>query len=370
MKKCKATTLKNKPCSNNAKDGSDYCGIKSHQEKTIIPSIPPLKERFSSLSNFNSLLKLPSKWYALAYFFCVPIFGLIYYNIPNHFYHTTARFEKEYYSLADSLANQLVSEFEHFGNLHPEVLERRRPELINPDLFKYSQLIETKAKLNSVANFQVIGNRLQFDLLIHVSQLIKEDISTKNGINYKAPITISFFIHPTVSFDVFWSNSYFSASGTPRKIMNEVLDTFSGKVSPESSLTFKLEKQIYFEIDKFNDSGFILPVNHDLQFKSLIFNENDMKFVEEPFYIYMSPESYKNANTLFSILKGFPFEMKGGFLRYLYLSATTLTTLGLGDIYPLTAWARFWIIIETLLGILIIGLFLNSLANENSISSK
>ena len=61
---------------------------------------------------------------------------------------------------------------------------------------------------------------------------------------------------------------------------------------------------------------------------------------------------------------GFPSDFKDNASRMMYLSAVTLTTLGYGDIVPLTSLARTLTAIEAVSGILLIGLFLNSLARE------
>lgn len=52
------------------------------------------------------------------------------------------------------------------------------------------------------------------------------------------------------------------------------------------------------------------------------------------------------------------------FGRMLYLSAVTVTTVGYGDIVPLTDIARFAVSFEAIAGIVLIGLFLNALAHE------
>ena len=67
---------------------------------------------------------------------------------------------------------------------------------------------------------------------------------------------------------------------------------------------------------------------------------------------------------------GFPSEVRGSFVRMLYLSAVTITTLGYGDIVPLTTRARLLVTAEAVLGIIVIGLFLNSLAADHGRSSK
>jgi hypothetical protein len=48
----------------------------------------------------------------------------------------------------------------------------------------------------------------------------------------------------------------------------------------------------------------------------------------------------------------------------LYLSASTITTLGFGDIVPLTSAARLAVSCEAICGILVMGLFLNAVSKE------
>jgi hypothetical protein len=55
---------------------------------------------------------------------------------------------------------------------------------------------------------------------------------------------------------------------------------------------------------------------------------------------------------------------KDTFYRMLYLSAVTITTVGYGDIVPLTDLARAAVASEAILGIVLIGLFLNALSHE------
>jgi hypothetical protein len=61
---------------------------------------------------------------------------------------------------------------------------------------------------------------------------------------------------------------------------------------------------------------------------------------------------------------GDPAEASGLYLRMLYLSATTITTLGLGDIQPLSSSARTWVSVEAVAGIVLAGFFLNAVATR------
>lgn len=59
---------------------------------------------------------------------------------------------------------------------------------------------------------------------------------------------------------------------------------------------------------------------------------------------------------------GFPSsQVPGQLARMMYLSAITITTVGFGDILPLSTPARLAVASEAVLGIVLAGLFLNSL---------
>lgn len=61
---------------------------------------------------------------------------------------------------------------------------------------------------------------------------------------------------------------------------------------------------------------------------------------------------------------GLASDLDENYWRMLYLSAVTITTLGYGDIVPITNTSRILISMESILGIVLIGLFLNALAYE------
>jgi hypothetical protein len=50
----------------------------------------------------------------------------------------------------------------------------------------------------------------------------------------------------------------------------------------------------------------------------------------------------------------------------LYFSATTITTLGFADIVPLSNAARMVVSLESVLGIVLIGLFVNALSSAET----
>ncbi|HKQ04860.1 MAG TPA: potassium channel family protein [Blastocatellia bacterium] len=65
-------------------------------------------------------------------------------------------------------------------------------------------------------------------------------------------------------------------------------------------------------------------------------------------------------------IQGNPSNLSGYFQRMLYLSAVTITTLGYGDIAPLTTRARLLVLSEAVVGIIVIGLFINAGSQKKS----
>jgi len=65
-------------------------------------------------------------------------------------------------------------------------------------------------------------------------------------------------------------------------------------------------------------------------------------------------------------MNGVPPRDEDSFSRMLYLSASTITTAGFGDIVPLTKPARLAVTMESILGVLLAGLFLNAVARNKS----
>lgn len=61
---------------------------------------------------------------------------------------------------------------------------------------------------------------------------------------------------------------------------------------------------------------------------------------------------------------GDPHYASGLWWRMAYFSAVTITTVGFGDIAPVTTQARVFVAAEAILGIIFVGLFLNALATR------
>ena len=81
-------------------------------------------------------------------------------------------------------------------------------------------------------------------------------------------------------------------------------------------------------------------------------------------------EIWVNASTdavifhLTNAANGNPEEASGLYIRMCYLSAVTITTLGFGDITPVNSWARALVGTEAVFGVVLVGLFLNAVAQK------
>jgi hypothetical protein len=67
--------------------------------------------------------------------------------------------------------------------------------------------------------------------------------------------------------------------------------------------------------------------------------------------------------------QGSPSALSNEFVRFMYLSAMTITTVGYGDIVPLTDRARAATALEAVFGVVVVGIFLASLATQARRSS-
>jgi hypothetical protein len=78
----------------------------------------------------------------------------------------------------------------------------------------------------------------------------------------------------------------------------------------------------------------------------------------------VSPSVSRKLTRFYAAADGDPAYASGKWVRALYLSATTLTTLGLGDITAISNEGRIAIGIEAPAGIIVLGLFVNALARR------
>jgi voltage-gated potassium channel Kch len=80
--------------------------------------------------------------------------------------------------------------------------------------------------------------------------------------------------------------------------------------------------------------------------------------------LLMDRTTFSRLAHFYKAAEGDPHYASGLFWRMVYGSAVTVTTVGFGDITPVSSKARLLVGVEAVLGIVFIGLFLNALANR------
>lgn len=80
-------------------------------------------------------------------------------------------------------------------------------------------------------------------------------------------------------------------------------------------------------------------------------------------------ELVSNLKQYAQAVEGTPTSLGSNIIRMIYFSTITITTLGYGDIVPLTNTTRILVSLESFLGVILIGLFLNSLSPRKRLSS-
>lgn len=250
----------------------------------------------------------PKISYLLLYFFLIFAFAFIYSKISDEFYHSTIKSESYFTEPLITLKTSLNADI-------TSVLKENNNN--SPDKFLDNQSF-VKIDQIEVKEIEVSENHLDINLFIPV-------LSTNGGLRGINTSTIRVF-------------------GGNRKC-----NAYPGKL-------FKSIQILHDRIPgTLQQIGITVAPPCDVQKKDALI---------------VSEYSEQLFNNLTKSSTGSPTELEGDFARMLYLSATTLTTLGLGDITPITNRARLVVTLECILGIILMGMFLNAIANEKTKGEK
>lgn len=269
--------------------------------------------------------RVPAFGYGLTYLGLIPLYGLVYFLFfPNDFYHSTATREQAYFAAQHRLANQLlasvVSDLQAIsgGNLldagDGESLCIDRLRL---DGFQIDNL--------GTATFEVTAP------LVATSGTTGSDPCNPEAITSIVVLTAASDL--ALDFPVFQNPE---AQETPdqewisvRMLNSDSHDTAQRLFSPP----FRSPRA------RVSDDG-------------------------TRYEFAISAEVSRELQVVLRASQGFPAGIPGNLSRMLYLSAATITTTGYGDIVPITTRARFLAISEAIFGLVLVGLFLNSMAQQ------
>lgn len=259
------------------------------------------------MMSFFRKYKMPLT-FLIIYIMLIFIFAVVYTFYGDDFYHTTVQYEnytdQEYQEIKSQIQNLLRNKIKNTYEHHSVYLDKEKNWFLNiNDLY--------------VSNFKVKKNKLDIDLLMYIT----------NGEKSENKDEITFITKESKKFKlVFAGYSKFDSK-------NE-LQTFGFNIIND-------EENVEYNVNK-------------------IFNKNGSTIMElkVPYELSKKIDGYTRS------VYGFPNNIDGKFIRMLYLSMVTITTLGYGDIVPLSNLTRILVGLESFLGIVIIGWFATALLND------
>ena len=267
---------------------------------------------------------IPSLAYALFYLLMIPLFATIYYFLPYHFYHSTIQYEHSFYTEVHNTEEMLTKEIlDRFEKAHHSYE-------INTSRWK----IKIKLPGGGLVRFlQVSGNEISFRMLFLITDSEKESSSE--------------LAQPLIRFQLI-----------PKSYPLDSKYIGEGFIFNRNLL-----------IDELTDNLLVTPTER-VEIARAIFPFDYEGRPSESIILYISNKIESCLQKISSASKGFPSSISGNFVRMFYLSAVTITTLGYGDVIPITTTSRILVSFEAILGLVLIGLFLNALWYEGKSEGK
>lgn len=260
-----------------------------------------------------------NKWrWLIIYMLSIIVFAYIYTKLPLHFYHTTTQYEPQLTQLGNEVKLLIEADLkENFIEKYPSGAiylddERERIcyiEKLHVSDFSYED------------NIPIIS--LAVDLIKSLDELnLKEDMKYET-------------LHTEIK--IILQKPYLETKGGV---------TLVGKVKREA-----LTEELVQEIDLDN-----------IRYEDIFYMSSNQNLVG----MKMSKETFEQIRNYSMAVRGFPVNIDGNFFRMLYLSMITITSLGFGDIVPITNSARILIGVEAVWGIILLALFGNDIIADKS----
>jgi|GEM_PF-4621464 len=258
------------------------------------------------MTKFNPL-KLNRRNIAIWYIVAVPLFAFIYTKIPNGFIHSTVQYEQNTKNEVEIIKDSIASAVrQNFIAQHG------------------TPIIYNEHEIANIKEFVITDLEIQNNAIVGIGMI---------------------FTKPT--------------KGAP--------------VQPINAFKFKMPSgELYrnkyiSKIVEYDPNGM-----SDLFNKYKIFRQEKSKLRNDKLH-YTLRVSHNLNNRIANLLasyNGDPSHLRGNYIRMLYLSATTITTLGLGDILPISNLARILVTIQSILGVILIGLYINTIVVDTKKKKK
>lgn len=261
----------------------------------------------------SKLARIPSITYLFAYFIAIPIFAFIYSSYPRAFKSSTTTLEPSILVQKEELAEGLKN------------------EILNPSgLMPYYRV-----KVPTKTSIKIDDLNLYFGSFTPDSISGRLILTTVDSSNIKKYEWFGDFCLRAIKIDKKYEKRVYQKA-RPLEI------DLNWARYPDDPITKEEQENLEY-----------------LVFKSPFAGNGLISF-------YVPRFLFNKFCNFFDTVKGLPAGFFSSYPRMLYLSTVTITTLGYGDIVPINRFSRSFVSLEALLGILIMGLFLNSLAHETA----
>ena len=302
--------------------------------------------RQEALTNFKNMLGRKPTLYAMVYLLLIPTFAFIYWSLGDEFYHSTVKYEQlireEHPRLTEDLRDSIVKSYRR---VHDDSWETEDGWRLLVGDIKLSRLV-------------VDQGRYTLDL-----QMVFEN--KKTNLFYLSLLRATF--SPDPIFPEKDAKKYLfalCAENSPSSTPTPAPSRSHGPTPIPSvrKVAWPIREQTPMPLDE------IFPLDLEA-IRGGAFGSTQCPFCDQPCgFLVTSRELMDRLIAYSNTMEGFPSRASGSFDRMLYLSAMTITTVGYGDIVPITRQARMLLALEAILGIVLIGLFLNAVAHEMKIS--
>lgn len=270
----------------------------------------------------------PPSVYVAAYFLAIPAFAGLYYVWGDDFYHTTAQFEP--------------------------ALRREERELLNSLADQISKKLIPSAPCPAVSNVnpKLFGTRLTPPDEV-IGTLALDNITfTKAGINAPDYATADLLINCVYMGHLNPSTGFRVILDIARvvSIYNEQLPGYEVMLRPFCEMgdaNCNALNEALFQLFCANDKT--RPSDYRICWPR--FHVDDILVTRLRAVGHAKNGFTSTSNT-------------DEWWRMMYLSVVTITTVGYGDVLPLTTWTRTLVGSEAILGIILIGLFFNAVAKK------
>lgn len=252
--------------------------------------------------SLSSILgRVPSLVYAIGFLALIPVFATVFAAHSGEFYHTTVKHERYYHEIRDRIMKEMQQAVTRSGG-------SSSGKLIRFNGFE----LDTDGII--VTDIQAQGDGVRVDLLL---QLMNNRTARSES-----------------------------------RVIAVMLSDLYGLSKEKNGETYH-----YYTALPYDQQGASVPL-------AKIFPGDTNYPSSKAAFVPITPGLHRDFKAFLDGARGFPSDEAGMFPRMLYLSAVSITTLGYGDIVPISDQARFLVSLESVLGLILVGLFLNSLSYE------